>query len=82
MYKKLIGIVSAMALSTIPVMASAAPVANPASSLSVAKARAGTPTTGKNKLGGGGAVLAALIAAGVVAIVAIAATKDDNSDSN
>jgi hypothetical protein len=85
MYKNLMGYAVAAALTTVPVMASAAPVANPAASLSVAKSvRTGTPTAGKNKLSGGGAILAALIGAGVIAIVAVAAVKgeDDDSDSN
>lgn len=82
MLKKVIGIVSAMALGFLPVAASAA-TANPASALSVSKSvRSGTATTGKNKAAGGGVILGALIAAGVIAIVAVAATKDDNSDSN
>lgn len=83
MYKKFIGVASAMALSMVPVMASAATVANPASALSVAgPVRAGAHTTGKSKAAGAGLILGGLIAAGVVAIVAVAATKDDNPSSN
>ncbi len=83
MFKHFMGYAVAAALTTVPVVASAAPAANPAASLSVAKSvRTGTPTAGKNKLSGGGAILAALIGAGVIAIVAVAAVKDDDSDSN
>lgn len=83
MFKKVIGIVSAMALGFLPVAASAA-TANPASALSVSKSvRSGTTTTGKNKAAGGGVILGALIAAGVVGIVVVAAVNgDDDSDSN
>lgn len=83
MFKKVIGIVSAMALGFLPVAASAA-TANPASALSVSKSvRSGTTTTGKNRAAGGGVILGALIAAGVIGIVVVAAVNgDDNSDSN
>jgi hypothetical protein len=37
MFKNLLGYAAAAALTTVPVVASAAPVANPAASLSVAK---------------------------------------------
>lgn len=79
--KTLTGGALAVAMMTTSVAASAAPVANPASSLSVSNARVGSATTGKSKAAGGG-LLAALIAAGVVAIGVVAIVKDDNSDSN
>ncbi len=83
MYKKFIGVASAMALSTVPVMASAATVSNPASALSISSSvRAGGHTTNKSKAAGAGVVFGVLIVAGVAAIIAVAATKDDNSASN
>jgi hypothetical protein len=73
----------ALAMLSTSVAASAAPVANPASSLSVSNARVGSATSGKSKAAGGG-VIAALILAGVAAIgvVAIVKDSDDDSDSN
>jgi hypothetical protein len=79
--KNLTGGALALAMMSTSVAAVAAP-ANPASSLSVSKARVGTATSKKSELAGGG-ILAALIGAGVVAIGVIAIVKDDdNSDSN
>ncbi|KHA64377.1 MULTISPECIES: hypothetical protein [unclassified Sphingomonas] len=81
--KNLTGSALAIAMMSTSVAAVAAP-ANPASSLSVSKARIGSATTGKNKAAGAG-VIAGLIAAGVVAIGVVAIVKDDNdndSDSN
>jgi hypothetical protein len=82
MLKKLIAMMSVFALGALPVAASAAPVANPAASLSMSKSvRSGATTSGKNKAAGGGAILGLLIGAGVIAIVAVAASKSDNSSS-
>jgi len=84
MSKTFAGSLAALALTAAPIAATpafAAP-ANPAASLSVAKSvRASTPTSKKNDLAGGG-ILAALIGAGVIAIVVVAAVRDDNADSN
>ncbi|KQN27842.1 hypothetical protein [Sphingomonas sp. Leaf38] len=80
-FKALTGGALAAAMMTTSVAASAAPVSNAASSLSVSHARVGSATTGKNKAAGGG-LFALLIGAGVVAIGVVAIVKDDNSDSN
>ena len=73
----------AVAMLSTTVAANAAPAANAASSLSVANVRAGSATTDKSKLAGGGGIFAILIAAGVAAIGVIAIVKsDDDSDSN
>ena len=73
-----------LALLATPVAASAA-TANPAASLSVAKARAGTPTTGNSKLGAD-VPKTTLISIGVLAAlvvgVLVATGGDDDSDSN
>lgn len=81
-FKALTGSALAVAMLSTTVAASAAPVANSASSLSLSNARVGTATTGKNKLAGGAGIFALLIAAGVAAIGVVAIVKDDNSDSN
>lgn len=75
--KALTGGALAVAMMTTSVAASAAPA-----SLSVANARVGSATSGKNELAGGGGIFALLIVAGVAAIGVIAIVKDDNSDSN
>ncbi|HXH14976.1 MAG TPA: hypothetical protein VNJ10_02465 [Sphingomonas sp.] len=75
--KALTGGALAVAMMTTSVAASAAPA-----SLSVANARVGSATAGKNELAGGGGIFAILIAAGVAAIGIVAIVKDDNSDSN
>ena len=81
--KALTGSALAIAMLSTSVAATAAPVANPASSLSLSQnVRAGSATTGKSKAAGGGVILAGLIAAGVAAIGVVAIVKDDNSDSN
>ena len=75
--KKVIGSMAAVVLgvSSIASSAYAAPLANPAASLSIGStARVGTVSGHKSKLAGGGVVLALLIAAGVVAIGVVAAT--------
>ena len=80
--KALTGSALAVAMMTTSVAASAAPVANAASSLSVSNARVGSATTGKSQLAGGGGIFAILIAAGVAAIGIVAIVKDDNNDSD
>ncbi|MCP3735697.1 hypothetical protein M9979_12515 [Sphingomonas sp. RP10(2022)] len=86
MTKMFAGSLAALAMTAAPIAATpafAAPTTNPAASLSVAKSvRASTPSAKKNDLAGGGLIFAALIAAGVIAIVAVAASKDDSADSN
>lgn len=74
-------------LSSVLVSASlvSAPVAaaSPASSLSLANARAGASVADENKLAeGAGGILALVIVAGIVAIGVFAATADDGPDSN
>lgn len=72
---------AAIGMTTSSVVAAAAPVANPAASLSVA--RAATPSTKNSNLAGGG-FLGFAILAGIAAIVIIAVVNDseDDSDSN
>ncbi|TCP34655.1 hypothetical protein [Sphingomonas sp. BK235] len=72
----------AAALSLVATPALAA-TANPASSLSVAGARAASPTAKDSQLAGAG-VFGAIIAAGIAAIgvIAIVNDSDDDSDSN
>ena len=76
--------VASLAMLATPIAASAAP-ANPAASLSVAKARAGTPTRGNSKLGAS-VPTATLISIGVLAAlvvgVLVATGGNDKSDSN
>ena len=62
----------------------AAPSANSAASLSVAKSvRAGTPSKGKSLLAAPGSIVALVLAAAIVAGgVIIAVDDDDDSDSN
>ncbi len=74
---------AAMTLAAAPAMA--APVANPASSLSVAKwARAGTAAKGKSELAAPGAIIGLVLAAAVVAagVIIVVDDNDDDSDSN
>ena len=70
---------AALSLTAAPVAANA----NPAASLSVGKARAGSSTSGDNGLtgAGGGGIIAGLIVAGIVAIVVVGETRDDDPDS-
>ena len=58
--------------------------ANPAASLSVAKAtRASSPSSGKSELAAPGAIIGAVLAAAIViGGIVIAVDDDDNSDSN
>lgn len=76
---------AATGMAVAPVAASAAPVANPAASLSVAgAARAHSPSTKGNDLFGGGSagIFAIVIIAGIIAIGAIAiSNEDDDPDS-
>jgi len=82
--KKLTAMSAAIALATVPTMASAAQ--NPASSLSVASnARVASATSHKSDLAGmsgNGKIIAIVLALGVVAGGIIAITKDDKSASN
>lgn len=85
MKNKLMTAMVSAAFVAAPTIASAAPVqmANPASSLSVAKGvRASSPSAKSSKLGGGAGIFGLAIAAGIVAIIAIAVINDSNSDSN
>jgi hypothetical protein len=75
--KALTGGALAVAMMTTSVAASAAPA-----SLSVANARTGSATSGKNELAGGGGIFALLIVAGVAAIGVIAIVNDNNDDSD
>ena len=79
--------VSAVAMTALPVAANAAPVANPAQSLSVASSvRTGTATLKSSKLAGlqESSIVPIVIGAGILAGVAylIIDHEDDNSDSN
>ena len=82
--KSLIAAGCAMALTSTPVLA--APAANSASSLSVAKAvRAAAPAKGKSQLAAPGAIVGLVLAAAVVAggvIIAVDDGDDGDSDSN
>lgn len=70
---------AAAAVSMTSVPALAAPVANPAASLSVAKAaRASAPSAKKGQLAGGGALIGILAAAAVVAGIVIIANDSDS----
>lgn len=79
--RSILAAAAALGLLATPTLAAAAPTANPAASLSIAKARAGTPTTKKNGLAGAG-LLGAVILAGVAAIGVVAIVNEDDSDSN
>ena len=81
--RKILLPLAAMGMVAAPVAASAAPIANPAASLSVANsARASTATTKDSDLLGAG-LFATVIVAGIIAIVVIAVVNDSNdSDSN
>lgn len=82
--KKVIGSMAAMALGVTSIASSAyaAPVANPAASLSIGStARVGTVSGHKSKIAGIGPVYALLIVAGVVAIGVIAATRSSSSNT-
>lgn len=58
-------------------------LANPASSLSVAKVRAATNAKGENKAVAGGAIIGVLAAAAVIGgIVVVADEGGDGADSN
>lgn len=76
---KYLAAVAAVSMATAPALA--AP--NSASSLSVANsARAGSPTTSKDKAAGGGVIVAVLAAAAVIAGIIIIADGSDDADSN
>lgn len=82
--KKVIGSMAAMALGVTSIASSAyaAPVANPAASLSIGSdARVGTVSGHKSKIAGIGPVYALLIVAGVVAIGVVAATRTNINKS-
>lgn len=81
-FKKIGAAVAGAALMVAPTMASAA---NPAASLSVAPARAGTATSGKGKLAEGPTatyVSIGILAALVVGVLLATSGGDDDSDSN
>jgi hypothetical protein len=87
MIKKLTLAASALALTALPVAASAASAANPAGSLSLSSVRAGTPTSKSSKLAGlqDSSIVPIVIGIGIVAGVTylIVDHEDDNdSDSN
>ncbi|HTG37823.1 hypothetical protein [Sphingomonas sp.] len=76
---KLIAATIASTLVATPVLA------NPASSLSVAKVRAASSAEGENKAVAGGAIIGVLAAAAVIGGIVIAADEGgdgDDSDSN
>ena len=74
---------SAATMVMAPAVASAAP-ANPAASLSLdSGARAGSPGGHHNRLSGGTAGLFAIgILAGIAAIIAVAASNDNNNSAS
>jgi hypothetical protein len=79
--------VSAVAMTAMPVAANAAPVANPAQSLSVASSvRTGTATSKSSKLAGlqESSIVPIVIGAGILAGVAylIIDHEDDNNNSD
>ncbi len=83
--KKVVGSFAAIVLGVTSIASSAyaAPVANPAASLSIGStARVGTVSGHKSKIAGIGPVYALLIVAGVVAIGVVAATREGKSASN
>ena len=71
--KALTGGALALAMMTTSVAATAAPTAT---------VRAGSVSTDKNELAGGGGIFAILIAAGVAAIGVIAIVNDNNDDDS
>jgi hypothetical protein len=77
-FKSMLAAAAIVSMAATPAMAAS----NPASSLSIAPAARASAPVGKTNKAVGGGVLAALIAAGVVAIVVIAASKNDSPDSN
>lgn len=71
------------ALAMLSGQAMAAPVANPAASLSVGKSvRAAAPSKKASKFGGSGAIVVGVLAAGALIGGIIAISDDNNSDSN
>lgn len=70
---------AAAGMAVAPIAASAAPVNNPAASLSVA--RAATPTAKNSDLAGAG-IFGFAILAGIAAIVVIAIVNDSNDDDD
>ena len=80
-FKTLTASAAALALVGVPTMAAAAPVqtVNPATSLSVSKARVGTPSKRKSLIGGTGAIIAGVLALGVVAGGIVAVVNDDDT---
>lgn len=80
MISKYLAAVAATALVAAPV---AAAPSNPAASLSVAKSvRAGSATTKKSELAGGGIIIALLAVVAVGAGVWAVADSDEDPDSN
>lgn len=80
-FKSFLQIVSAAALTVAPVAASAAPVANPAASLSLSPGvRAGATTAKQSKLAGRG-IFAAIIGLGIIAIIVIAVVNGNNDNN-
>ena len=76
--------VAGLAMMSAPVTATAA-TANPAASLSVSKARVGTATAGKSKLGPNVPTATLINIGGLAALVVgvlVATGGDDESDSN
>lgn len=72
---------AALSLSAAPALA--APIANPAASLSISNvSRTASPSAHKSDLAGSGLLLAIVAAAVVVAGIVVIASSDDNSDSN
>ena len=83
MLRKSIMILSAAAMTAMPVAAAAAPMtANPAASLSLGQgARAAASAGHKNRLlgGGTGVLIAVAIAAGVAAILAVGLSRENSA---
>jgi hypothetical protein len=83
-FNRLFAAAAGAALVTVSTGAVAAPVANPAASLSVAPARAGAPTTHGSGIGASvptTALISIGILAAIVVVLLVAVKNDDNGAS-
>lgn len=78
-FSKFLMTMAAASLAGSPAMAAPA---NPAASLSVAKARAGSKSAHDSALGGGGGVIAIIGAVAVIVSIIIVASDNDNNSSS
>ncbi|MEO5867071.1 MAG: hypothetical protein ABIS14_04180 [Sphingomonas sp.] len=81
-FKSLAGFAAALSMVAMPIAASAAPVANPASALSLSNApsaRVGSSSTKASRYGSG-AIIGGLILVGVIALAVVAATQSNGSN--